>query len=183
VLAALVLAARGRLQAAGVAWAAAIFVKWVPLLFLPLRALEARATGRRVAHLGFGITVIAVAVLASWRYGTGWLDFLGPLARNANRETRFAVPHRLAGLGIPHPVAVGVMVGLFVVAYLWLCREARRGRARLGLAAALGLLATPYLAAWYVIWAAPLAAAEEDGLAQVIVLALSCYLVRQTVPL
>jgi alpha-1,6-mannosyltransferase len=183
VLAALVLAARGRAQAAGVAWAAAIFVKWVPLLFLPLRALEARATGRRVAHLGFGITAVSVAAIASWRYGTGWLDFLGPLARNANRETRFAIPHRLAGLGIPHPVAVGVMVGLFALAYVWLAREAMRGRARLGLAAALGLLATPYLAAWYAIWAAPLAAAEEDGAAQVIVLALSCYLVRQTVPL
>jgi hypothetical protein len=183
VLAALALAARGRLQAAGVAWAAAVLVKWVPLLFLPLRALEARATGRRVAHLGFGLTVVVVGAVASWRYGTGWLDFLGPLARNANRETRFAIPHRVAGLGIPHPVAVGVLVALFAVAYLWLAREAWRGRARLGLAAALGLLATPYLAAWYVIWAAPLAAAEEDGAAQLIVLALSCYLVRQTVPL
>jgi hypothetical protein len=183
VLAAMVLAGRGRLGAAGVAWAVAVLVKWVPLLFLPLRMLEARATGRRVAHLGFGLTVLAIGAVASWRYGTGWLDFLGPIARNANRETRFAIPHRIAGLGIPHGVVVGVLIALFALAYLWLLREARRGRARLGLAAALGLLATPYLAAWYVIWAGPLAAAEEDRTAQVIVLALSCYLVRQTVPL
>jgi Glycosyltransferase family 87 len=183
VLAAMVLAARGRLQAAGVAWALAVLVKWVPLLFLPLRLLESRATGRRVAHLGFGLTVLAIGAVATWRYGTGWLDFLGPLARNANRETRFAIPHRIAGLGLPHGLVVGVLIALFAVAYLWLLREARRGRARLGLAAALGLLATPYLAAWYVIWAGPLAAAEEDRAAQVIVLALSCYLVRQTVPL
>jgi hypothetical protein len=136
-----------------------------------------------VSHLGFAGTVVAVGALAGWRYGTGWLDFFGPLARNANRETRFAVAHRIAGLGIPHGAAVGLLIGLFALAYLWLLRQAWQGRARLGLAAALGLLATPYLAPWYVVWAAPLAAAEEDRTAQLIVLALSCYLVRQTVPL
>ena len=35
--------------------------------------------------------------------------------------------------GQPTMSGFGLLVGLFVVAYLWLCREARRGRARLGL--------------------------------------------------
>src|SRR5262249_14851005 len=39
VLAALAFAVAGRRQAAGVAWAAAALVKWVPLVLLPLRAL------------------------------------------------------------------------------------------------------------------------------------------------
>jgi hypothetical protein len=62
-------------------------------------------------------------------------------------------------------------------------REAWRGRARLGLAAGLLLCAVPYLAPWYAVWAVPLAAAEEDRSAQWLALALSAYLLRQTVPL
>ena len=62
------------------------------------------------------------------------------------------------------------------------CCGARRGRARLGLAAGSLLLATPYLAPWYLVWAAPLAAAEDDGRAQLLVLALSAYLLPQTIP-
>ena len=45
VAAALALGERKRVQAAGAAWALAVLVKWVPLVVLPLRALEARATG------------------------------------------------------------------------------------------------------------------------------------------
>jgi hypothetical protein len=183
VLAALVLAAAGRLEAAGGAWAAAILVKWVAVLLLPLRALEARATGRRVGHLGFAAAAVVLAALATWRYGWHWLGVFGPLARHAEHETRFALPHRLAGLGVPHSVAVGLCAAAFAVAYAWLLREAARGRARLGLCMALLLLATPYLTAWYVIWAAPLAAAEEDRTAQVVTLGLCAYLLRQGVPL
>ena len=53
VLGALALAAAGRRQLAGAAWAASIAIKWVPAVFLALRALEARATGRTVRHSGF----------------------------------------------------------------------------------------------------------------------------------
>ncbi|HEY3187069.1 MAG TPA: glycosyltransferase 87 family protein, partial [Solirubrobacteraceae bacterium] len=80
VAAALVLGSRRRAQAAGVAWALAAGVKWIPLLLLPLRALEARATGRRVGHLGFAVTVVAVAVAATAAYGGDWLGTVGPLA-------------------------------------------------------------------------------------------------------
>ena len=48
VLAALALAASGRRGLAGVAWAAAIAIKWVPLVFLPLRVRSKR--GRRAAR-------------------------------------------------------------------------------------------------------------------------------------
>ena len=49
-LGALVLAAAGRRGLAGAAWALAVLIKWIPLVFFALRALEARATGRRVGH-------------------------------------------------------------------------------------------------------------------------------------
>jgi hypothetical protein len=182
VLAALALAASGRRQLAGAAWALGVLVKWVPLVLLPLRALEARATGRRVSHLGFAVAAAGIAALATWRYGAAWLSAFGPLARNANDETRFALPHRLGDLGVPHGLAIALFAVAFLLAYGWLAREAWRGRARLGLAAALVLLAVPYLAAWYVVWTIPLAAAEDDRTAQLLGLALTAYLLKQAVP-
>jgi glycosyl transferase family 87 len=182
ILAALALGAAGRRQWAGVAWAAGAAVKWVPLVFLPLRALEARAVGRRVGHLGFAAAVAVVVVVASWRYGGSWLGTFGPLARNANRETRFAIPHRLEQVGLPHAAAIALAAAAFVLAYAWLLREAARGRARLGLAGALLLLATPYLAPWYLAWVVPLAAADDDRPAQLLSLGVCAYLLRQTVP-
>jgi hypothetical protein len=183
VLAALAAGAARRPQLAGVCWALGIFVKWIPIVLLPLRALEARAQGRRVGHFGFAVTALVVSALATWRYGVAWLGTLGPLARNANQETRYALPHRLSQLGVPHGVAIVVFAAAFVVAYAWLLREAWRGRARLGLATAFVLLATPYLTAWYVVWTVPLAAAEDDEAAAFLGLLLCAYLLKQTVPL
>ncbi len=178
VVAALALAASGRRQLAGAAWALAIFVKWVPLLFLGLRAVEARRTERRVAHAGFAGAAAVVVALASWRYGWHWLGAFGPLARNANRESRYALPHRLGG----HPAALG-FAAAFGLAYLWLLREAWRGRARLGLCAGLLLVATPWLVPWYAVWVVPLAALEDDPPAQVLAVGFTAYLLRVAIPL
>ena len=178
VVAALAAAASGRRQLAGIAWALAILVKWVPLLFLGLRAAEARGTRREVAHAGFAAAAAAVLGLATWRYGLHWLDAFGPLARNANHESRFAIPHRLGG----RPAALA-FAALFVLVYVWLLREAWRGRARLGLCAGLLLVATPWLVPWYAVWAVPLAAVEEDAAAKFLALGFSGYLLRQAIPL
>src|SRR5439155_17033988 len=131
----------------------AALIKWVPLLLLPLRVLEARARERPVRHLGFAATAALLVGLATWRYGWRWLSGFGPLARNANRETHFALPHRLESLGLPHPGGLVVLAVAFAVAYALLLRSAARGRARLGLTMCLGLLATPWLVPWYAVWA------------------------------
>ena len=183
VLGALALGASARAQTAGVAWVAAIFVKWLPLLFLPLRALEARAQNRTVGHAGFALAAIAAAGLATWRYGLSWLGAIGPLAQNADRQTSYALPQRLEQLGLPEALTLLLAGAVFLVFYVRLLRQAARGRARLGLAACLFLLTTPYLAAWYVVWALPLAAAEDDDVAQWLSLALSAYLLPQAIPL
>jgi hypothetical protein len=183
VMAALALAAAGRRQWAGAAWVGAIFVKWIAVIFLPLRALEARATGRRVGHLGFAVAALVVAAAASVQFGWHWLEAFGPLARNANRETQFALPHRLKELGVPHDLSLGLFVAAFAAGYLWLLRQAWRGRARLGLAACLLLCASPYLVPWYAVWVLPVAAAEDDPPAHWLAVAISAYLLRQRVPI
>ena len=139
--------------------------------------------GRRLGYAGFALAAGAIVALAAWRYGDRWLGAFGPLARNANSETTYSLPHRLEGLGVPDWLALAGALAGFAVVYVWLLRQALAGRARLGLAAGVLLLATPYLAPWYVAWAAPLAAAEDDRVAQWLTLAVCAYLLPQTVPL
>ena len=132
VLAALALAAAGRRQLAGVAWAS-IAVKWLPIVFLPLRALEARATRRRLGHLGFAVAATVVAAFAFARYGMAWVEASGRWPTTC--ATRPATASQtLAQLGLPESVAATLAV-LFAGAYVWLLVEAWRGRARLGLCA------------------------------------------------
>jgi hypothetical protein len=180
VLAALAAAAGRRPGWAGAAWAAAVLVKWVPLLLLPLRLLEGRHAGRRAGFRGFAAAAAVLVAVATWRYGWRWV--VAPW-NNAGLETSFALPSRLAQLGLPHRAAVVALLVAFGLAYVWLLREAARGRARLGLATGLALLAVPYLAVWYVVWTLPLAAAEDDGPAQLLALGLCAYLLRQAIPL
>jgi len=183
VLGALALGAAGRRQWAGASWVVAITIKWVALIFLPLRALEARAQGRRVGHLGFAAAAAAIAALATWRYGTRWLEGFGPLAKNLREGAHYSLPSRVASLGLPHGLAVGIFAALFVLAYIWLLRQAWHGRARLALCADFLLLATPWLIVWYAVWAVPLAAVEEDRTARLLALGLCAYLIPNAVPL
>jgi hypothetical protein len=181
-LAALALAASRRLHGAGTLWALAVFVKWVPLLFLALRAVEDRARRRRTSYRGLLVAAGVVALAATFLYGRRWLGAILPLARNASLETSYAIPHRLEQLGLPEPLALGLAAAALVAGFAWLARQAGRDRARLGLAACLVLLTTPYLAVWYLAWAVPLAASEEDTAATIGCLALCAYLLPQTIP-
>jgi hypothetical protein len=181
ILAALALSASRRLQGAGAMWVLAIGIKWIPIMFLALRAAEARATGRPTGHRGFAITAAAVVLVASVLYGGAWPFAILPLAANAAVETSYAIPHRLEQVGLPDALALGLAVATFLAGFAWLVREARHGRARLGLAACLVLVTTPYLAVWYLAWAVPLAAAEEDAVATGACLVLCLYLLPQTI--
>jgi alpha-1,6-mannosyltransferase len=184
VLGALALAAAGRPTLAGLAWAAAIAVKWVPLLFLPLRLLEARSTGRRIDHRGLALGLGVIVAIATWRYGLSWLGAAGPLATNlAEDRARYSLPSRVASLGLPEGAVALAFALAFIGAYVWLLREAWRGRARLALTAGLLLVCTSWLVPWYAVWAVPLAAVEEDRTARILALALSAYLLRDAVPL
>jgi hypothetical protein len=182
-LAALTLAARGRREGAGAMWALAVLVKWIPLVFLALRAVAARASGRQVGHIGFALAAVLVLGLATWRYGFDWVRSFGPLARNAEEQSSYALPHRLEQLGIPHDATLVLAALALGVGLAWLAREAWFGRVRLGLAGCLLLATTPWLTPWYAIWALPLAAADGDRRAQLIALGFCAYLLPQTIPL
>ena len=79
------------------ATALAVLVKWIPLLFLALHLLEARANGRRVGLAGFAIAFAVVIALATWRYDWHWLSAFGPLAANAAEETMLLDPASTPG--------------------------------------------------------------------------------------
>ena len=182
-LGAIVLAAAGRKSLAGAAWALAILIKWIPLVFFALRAIEARTARRRVGHVAFAATAVLVLAAATWRYGLDWVRAAGPLTRNAEEQSSYALPHRLEQLGVPHWLVLVLAVAALALGLAWLAREAHRGRVHLGLAGCLLLATTPWLTPWYVIWALPFAAAEDDRRAQLLALAFCAYLLPQTVPL
>lgn len=181
VLAALAVGGTGRTRAEGGIWALAVAVKWIPLVLFPLRALATRGGALLVS---FAASAVAIALLATARYGTAWLDAVTPLARNAATRTSYAVPSRLEQLGLPSSLAVGLAIAAFSVGYLALLRLAARGRARYGLTACLALVTTPYLAVWYLGWAVPLAAVDDDDLYPLAaVTVIGAYLLPQTIPL
>lgn len=183
ILAALALAGARRTQAAGAVWAVAIALKWVPALFLALRAIEARATGRQTTHRGFIVAAAAVFLASTLMYGTAWPRVIAPLVGSAALETSYAIPNRLEQLGLPDALALAIAGAFLAVGAVWLVREATRGRARLALAACLVLVTTPYLAVWYLAWAVPLAAAEDDDGVGAVCLLLCAYLLPQTIPI
>ena len=180
---AVALAVRRRNDLAGAAWALAAFVKWIPLVFLVLATIAARARGKATGWRGIAVAALGAAALGTWAYGLEWLRVVGPLAENAALETSYALPARLEQLGVPDGVALGLAVTAAAAGLLVLALGARRGEPRLGRAACLLLLTTPYLAVWYLAWAVPLAAADEDRLARFGALALTAYLLPQTIPL
>ena len=182
--AAVALGVHRRASAGGVLWALAALVKWIPLVFFALTALAARARGRPTGLLALVATLAVGAVVATWRYGLHWLGAAGPLADNAARRTSYALPSRLEQLGLPHGAALAIALALLGLGLAWLVRDALAGRARLGTAACLVLATTPYLAVWYLAWAVPLAAPEDDDrLARLAALGLTAYLLPQTIPL
>lgn len=181
-VAALALATGRRLHLSGAVWAVAVAVKWVPFVLYLLAAAAGRARGRSAGFAGFGLAAAAIATVATWRYGLDWLRAFAPLLANAELETSYALPHRLEQLGLPDAVATGLAIAVLGVGLVLLLRAARRGRAVLGRAAVLILATTPYLAVWYLGWAVPLAAAEEDRWARAGCLAFGAYLLPQTIP-
>ena len=180
---AVALALRRRHDLSGAVWVLAVLVKWVPLVFLALASLAARARARPLGVQGVVGTAVLLSALATWLYGVDWLRAAEPLAGNAARETSYALPSRLEQLGLPHGVALGVSLAALVAGLFWLARAATHGRVRLGLAACLVLVTTPYLAVWYLAWAVPLAAPEEERASRLAALALTAYLLPQTIPL
>jgi hypothetical protein len=168
----------------GAAWVAAVAVKPIAAVFLPLRAVEAlrrRELGRLAA--GLALAAAVVAFVASLRYGSAWLHLLSPLTNQLRQTSSLGLPYWLDRAGFPERAARGALLVLFALLYLWLLREAWRGaRPRFALCAVALLLATSWLQPWYAVWAVPLAALDADRVARLGALALTGYFLWDTIP-
>jgi len=179
-IAGLALAAVGRRELGGAAWAVGIAVKWLPLLFLPLVWARDRL---RFGWVGFAGTAALLAAIAFAWYGVDWINAASPISSQLQRASSTSVPFQIEDLlGVPQRRVTQGLTLLFAIAYVWLLRLAwRTGRARLGLTAGLFCLALSWLPPWYVAWPLSLAAIEEDRAARWLALALSAWLVRDAV--
>ncbi len=180
VLGALALTLRRRPALAGASWAIAAGVKWVPLVLLPLSLVAARGRNARRIAVGFLAAVAAIGAAAFLAFGSAWMSALAPVAHH---HAGFALPSRLAQLGFPRPLADLAAAVPLVIALPWLLRDARAGRARLGLATGLLVIASPWVLPWYAVWTVPLAAVEEDRLAWVLALVVCACLLPDRIPL
>lgn len=172
----LALGAKAKVLEAGAAWSLAVFVKWIPLVLLPLQLLEDRARRRRSIAPGFLIGSVLVAGLSTVLFGWSWMGAVSPIADSvtSGEINSLAIWPRLSHWLPAAFVKFGPIVA-FAIVYLLLLGQAWRGRARRGLAMGLFLLASPYLFTWYVVTPAALSAVEDDIPALWLALALSAY--------
>jgi glycosyl transferase family 87 len=180
VLLGIALAQRGRRDLGGAMWAVAIAIKWLPLVLLPLELLRTRG---RFGWRGFGLGVLSIAAVSTVIWGLHWVSALSPLSSQLKRASSTSLPYHLGQHGIPTWRATEALTVLFGLAYLWLARQAWRGRRRGGLTMGLFCLSLSWLPPWYATWALAPAAIEEDTAGTVLALGLSAWLLRDSIPL
>jgi hypothetical protein len=169
--------------ASGAAWVAAAAVKVAALPFLGLEAAYRLREGARrwlAGVLGFGVVGI---VIATALFGPSWLRSAGPISNQLREANSIGLPTRLHEAGLPLHAAQAICAGGFALLYLWLLREAWRGRRRLALAAAGLCLAVAWLMPWYASWPLVLGAFDLDLAGVAIGVALSGYVLLDALPL
>lgn len=182
VVGALVLAARSRPNLAGIAWTAAIGVKWVAAAFLGLWLLDRARRREPLGIPGLVAGAVAIAVVATARYGTTWLGALDGLSSQARRTGSIGLSQWLADVGLAHRTIL-VTIGLAsVAAFAWLAVSAWRGRPRLGVAGSVAALGQGWLNPWYASWGVSLSASDEDRLAWLLAVGLTGFLLLDVVP-
>ena len=91
-----------------------------------------------------------------------WVRAVVPVSNQLQRSSTLSSTYWLARLGgTQHEWTIVVSV-VFALVYLWLLREAWRGRTRFALCAGLFCLSVSWLTPWYAAWPVALAAIEED---------------------
>ena len=182
VVGALACAVRGSPNLAGVAWAAAIGVKWVAAAFLVIWALD-RARRRAPLGLpGLAAATLGIVLAATLRYGTTWLEAFGGLSSQARRTGSIGLSSWLGDLGLGHRATLAAIAVASLVAFAWLALEAWRRRARLGVTGSVVALGQGWLNPWYASWGVSLSASEEDRLAWGLAVALTAFLLLDVVP-
>ena len=180
------LARRGRPQLGGAAWAAAIAVKWLPLVLLPIEAISAwRRRDRPFGWWGFAAGAAAIAVVATLLFGAAWWRAAVPISNQLQRSSSLAPVRVLETLGLGVRPATAVLTLLFGLIYAFMLWRAWRGRPpRLALTLGLFCLSLAWLVPWYAAWPVALAAVEDDDRwGRRLALALTAYLLLDALPL
>ena len=160
-----VVAARPAAGGAGFAIAAA--VKISGLLYAPFALLGTREAGGRARFLlGGAAAVVLIGVVSLIVFGSHVTEALSVAGGNQDTISRWSVPGTLSRItGIDVDLFRAILGAVAIVAIVRLLVETARGfdwiRAA-GWAALAVLVATAYMAPWYVIWLLPVAAISRD---------------------
>jgi len=179
---ALVSARAGRIELAGAAWAAAFWIKWVPLVFWALWIATRFRRRQPLGLAGFVAVHVVVLVAAFVRFGSGWLHVFRTSSEEARRTSSLGLLGWLGHLGVPHREALALSSLALLAVLVGLMLGAWRLRPRLGLAGGLVALAQARLNPWYGIWGVGLSGADEDGMGRVLAIALTALLLADVLP-
>jgi len=182
VVAGVALYARGRAAEGAAAWTVSIFVKWISAPLLLLHLVARRRRGEPLGARGAAVAAAAVAVVATAVWAFEWLRAFRGLSSQVRRTGSIGPAAWLDDLGVPYRGIILVLALAGVCAGILLLREARRGRARLALAACVMAFVQPWLNPWYAVWGVSLAAIERDRAARIFAVALTALLLRDALP-
>lgn len=179
------LTARPVLAGAGLAAAAA--VKAAAALYAPF-ALAGASAGRDRLRLLGGLVAAAVVAAAVGLavFGADVLEALGVAGGNQGTVSHWSVPATLARIS---GIDVDVLRALLAIAYaaavvsllIWVMRGGDWVRAA-GWAAFGLLVASAYMAPWYLVWLLPLAAVSRDRALQIGAVAFTLFQVANGIP-
>jgi hypothetical protein len=164
----------------GAAWALAVAVKWVPLIFLPLDYVRSRALGRRFPLRSTAVGATLFVAVSTALFGLHWIRSAAPISNQLREANSLAIPTQL-GLGSHRGQLL--FGAIFAMGYVLLLLRARKGSPVLGRTAVLLLVCVTWLVPWYGAWPVALSALEGDGVAQLLAVALAGYLLSDALPL
>lgn len=172
---------------AGVGLVAAIAVKAAGALYAPFAIVGSPAAERRRMLLALLAAAAATAVAGLAAFGPGVLEAVGVAGGNQDTISHWSVPATLARASGTDVDAIRAVLAVAYAASLFaLLLAAARGADWVRAAgwAAFGLLvASAYMAPWYLIWLLPLAAISRDRWLVVASVALTALQVANGVPL
>lgn len=171
---------------AGTGLVTAIAIKAAAALYVPFALAGARGGERSRLLGGLLAAGVAVAAVGLAVFGTDVLEALGVAGGNQGTVSHWSVPATLSRLS---GIDVDALRALLALAYaaavvsllVWVVRGADWVRAA-GWAAFGLLVASAYMAPWYLVWLLPVAAVSRDRALQVGAVAFTVFQVANGIP-
>lgn len=171
---------------AGIGLVTAIAIKAAAALYVPFALAGARGGERSRLLGGLLAAGVAVAAVGLAVFGTDVLEALGVAGGNQGTVSHWSVPATLSRLS---GIDVDALRALLALAYaaavvsllVWVVRGADWVRAA-GWAAFGLLVASAYMAPWYLVWLLPVAAVSRDRALQVGAVAFTVFQVANGIP-